>query len=119
MNELIDKINQLQVGDSLTIGSGAVDVRITGIGVGPKHTRIERKAEGFIIRDLASPTGTFVNKAKLKGSQRLKTGDRIKIGQTEWTFSATDFVPKPTEVSSKSSRKSWFGFFWRLFFNKR
>ena len=119
MSDFVEKINQLQVGESLTIGTGAVEIRITGIGVGAKHARIERKAEGFTIRDLASPSGTFVNRVKLKGSQRLKTGDKIKIGQTEWTFSATDVAPKPEEAPPVKPKKSWFGFFWQLVFGKR
>jgi len=118
MNELVEKINKIQVGESLTIGSGAVDVCITGIGVSAKHARIERKAMGFFIRDLASSSGTFVNRTKLSGSQRLKTGDVIKIGQTEWTFAATDFIPQP-ETPAPSKKTSWLGFFWRLVFGKK
>ena len=119
MSELLDKINQLQVGDSLTIGSGTVDVRITGIGISAKHTRIERKANGFFIRDLASSSGTFVNKVKLSGSQRLKAGDTIRVGQTEWTFSATDVVPKPPEKAPARPKRTWFGFLWKLVFGKK
>ena len=111
MSELIEKINQLQIGESLTLGSGAADVRITGIGVSAKHTRIERKEMGVFIRDLGSSSGTFVNKKKLAGSQRLKSGDVIKIGQTEWTFSAVECAPLPsTEKPIRTQKKTWAGF---------
>lgn len=39
------------------------------------------------VEDLASANGTFVNGKRLKLRHSLKTGDRIRIGSTEFVFS--------------------------------
>jgi len=39
------------------------------------------------IEDLASANGTYVNGKRLKLRHPLKTGDRLRIGSTEFVFS--------------------------------
>jgi len=39
------------------------------------------------VEDLASANGTFVNGKRLRLRHSLKTGDRIRIGSTEFVFS--------------------------------
>ena len=119
MSDLNEMIAQLQIGESLTIGRGDVEVRITDVGVSAKHTRIERRDNGFHIRDLSSNSGTFVNKKKLTGSQRLKSGDHIKIGKTEWTFTAAKVEAAAPENFEPVRRRSWLGFFWGLIFVRK
>ena len=48
--------------------------------------------EGFafcvlVNEDLASANGTFVNGKRLKLRQPLQTGDRLRVGSTEFVFS--------------------------------
>ena len=119
MSDLNEMVAQLQVGESLTIGRGDVEVCITDVGVSAKHTRIERRDNGFHIRDLSSNTGTFVNKKKITGSQRLKSGDLIKVGKTEWTFVAAEVEAAAPQNFTPLRRRSWFGFFWGLVFGKK
>jgi hypothetical protein len=84
MSELIDKINRLEIGGSFTIGSDT------------EQAKIWRHVEGVFIRNLGSPTETFVNGVKITGSIRLKGGDRIKLGSTEWGLPASVLPPQPT-----------------------
>ena len=39
------------------------------------------------VEDLASANGTFVNGKRLKLRQPLQTGDRLRVGSTEFVFS--------------------------------
>jgi pSer/pThr/pTyr-binding forkhead associated (FHA) protein len=39
------------------------------------------------VEDLASANGTFVNEERVKLRRVLKTGDRLRIGSTEFVFS--------------------------------
>jgi len=48
--------------------------------VSRKHARVLRSGERFIIEDLGSGNGTFVNGKKLEGPADLKHDDRIKLG---------------------------------------
>jgi hypothetical protein len=48
--------------------------------VGRKHAKIVRQADEFVIVDLNSHNGTFVNEERVAGTRRLKTGDVIEFG---------------------------------------
>ncbi len=45
------------------------------------HAQISRHEAGFLIRDLDSTNGTFVNEKQLTGPRPLQPGDRIRIGE--------------------------------------
>ena len=60
--------------------------------VSRQHAEITCAADGpqtraWIIRDLGSSNGTYVNEVLLTGSRRLNKGDRIRVGNTVLTFS--------------------------------
>jgi two-component system, NtrC family, sensor kinase len=52
-----------------------------------RHAEIRQDAEGFVLVDLASSNGTFVNAEKAT-ERRLVSGDRIQIGRTLLLFTA-------------------------------
>ncbi|HEX8396725.1 MAG TPA: trypsin-like peptidase domain-containing protein [Pyrinomonadaceae bacterium] len=66
--------------------------------VGREHARITRDPndpEGFIINDMGSRNGTFVNKQRIIGLARLQPGDTVQFGQggPEFQF---DVEPRPS-----------------------
>jgi DNA-binding NtrC family response regulator len=66
-----------------------------------RHCRIEKKGTQFVIKDLRSRNGTFVNGTQILEAT-LKHGDRIQIGQTHLIVkSETKAYPK-TKMSSKN-----------------
>lgn len=71
-----------------TIGSDSSnDVVLTGdVGVAPKHAEIRHESSGYVIYDLGSPAGTFVNDRRVQGRNLLKDGFRIKSGNTVLMF---------------------------------
>lgn len=52
-----------------------------------EHARFERGPEGWIVLDLGSKNGTYVNGARIE-RQALRSGDRIRIGSTTFDFQA-------------------------------
>ena len=54
--------------------------------VSSKHARVIRTAEGFVIEDLQSRNGTFVNGEKVEGQRLLADGDLIRLGKVVMTF---------------------------------
>jgi serine/threonine-protein kinase len=46
------------------------------------HARIARSGGGFVIEDLESTNGTFVNGRRITGPELLSPGDRIQVGAT-------------------------------------
>ncbi len=57
----------------------ACDVVIPERQVSRRHACIRQEGEGFVLEDLGSKNGTFVNGHELTGSHVLKDGDEIEI----------------------------------------
>ena len=70
---------------------------IADASVSRRHSRIEKKETGFVITDLESLNGTFVNDVPVK-SRLLDHGDRVRIGNAHFVFLTHDGEP-----ASKSS----------------
>ena len=54
--------------------------------VSANHARVERTAEGFVIEDIGSRNGTYVNSEKLSGKRLLADGDLLRLGKIILTF---------------------------------
>jgi hypothetical protein len=77
---------RLEAGASLTIGRrNTNDIVIENLGVSGAHAKIDYVDEKFLLTDLQSKNGTFVND-KLVASCWLKHGDMITIGKHTLTF---------------------------------
>src|SRR6476619_2847201 len=75
------------VGDeALVIGRDtAASLCIADVSVSRRHSRIEKKETGFVITDLESLNGTFVNDVPVK-QRMLEHGDRVRIGDSLFLF---------------------------------
>ncbi len=81
---------QLQKGLSLTIGRRrANDVVIENLAVSGHHAKIDSVGDNFVLIDLQSKNGSFVNE-KIINSHWLKHGDVINIGKHSLVFSYTE-----------------------------
>src|SRR3954451_8868545 len=47
-----------------------------------QHARVSRSGEGYVIEDLGSMNGTFVNGNRLQAPHQLAQGDQIEVGGT-------------------------------------
>jgi pSer/pThr/pTyr-binding forkhead associated (FHA) protein len=50
------------------------------------HAWVTFEADQFWLEDLGSTNGTLLNGEPVEKREQLSTGDRIKIGETEMTF---------------------------------
>jgi DNA-binding winged helix-turn-helix (wHTH) protein len=68
-------------GDSVTVGRAKdCDIVVLERQVSRHHARIERDTSGFVLRDLGSKNGTFVNGESVQGRPyRLRDGDEIDV----------------------------------------
>jgi phosphoserine phosphatase RsbU/P len=55
-----------------------------------KHAEIVSVGSGWMLKDLGSANGTYLNGARVERDEVLKTGDRIRLGDTEIVFETTD-----------------------------
>ena len=76
--------------DLLTIGrkSGNTIVLADDLKVSRHHTTISRHGNEYIIEDVGSANGTYVNNQRLEAPQVLKDGDVIQLGDTVFTGGA-------------------------------
>ncbi len=75
------------VGESLTIGRNIhTDICIDDDFVSHEHVCIANDEKGFLLTDLRSTNGTFVNGHKVSGKCLLTDGDEIKIGAVTFQF---------------------------------
>jgi len=69
----------------LTLGRRSEsDIQVTGVGVSRHHAEIAAGTGGFLLRDLDSKFGTYVN-GKRTGECVLAHGDQIRLGESHDT----------------------------------
>src|ERR1041385_3133759 len=72
--------------DTLVIGrETAATVCLADAAVSRRHSKIEKQDDGFVITDLESLNGTFVNDVPVK-RRLLEHGDRVRIGDSQFLF---------------------------------
>src|SRR5262245_22058305 len=70
----------------LLLGRGDdCDIRISDHSVSRRHARIEPGSEGFLVADLDSTNGTFVNDRPTERA-RLHDGDYLLVGNCSYRF---------------------------------
>ncbi len=78
----------------LTIGRGAdADVRIEDRFASSIHCRVHSRGNTYLLEDLNSTNGTFLNGEQLDGEAELGDLDEISIGDTTFRFELS--LPEP------------------------
>ncbi|HMS73526.1 MAG TPA: FHA domain-containing protein [Baekduia sp.] len=78
---------EYEIGDGAVLGRGDnAEIRLEDPYASSRHARISRQGGTFVIEDMGSTNGTYLNEEILLGAQPLRTGDRVRIGDSEFTF---------------------------------
>jgi pSer/pThr/pTyr-binding forkhead associated (FHA) protein len=73
----------LQKRDSVVIGRGTdCDVVIQDLKASRRHCQLTRTGDGFLLQDLGSRNGTYVNGERITGPVLLKTSHTFQVGDT-------------------------------------
>jgi hypothetical protein len=72
--------------DGAELGRGNVEIKLEDPFASSHHARISREGHVLLIEDLGSTNGTYLNEEPLSGPQPLYDGDRIRIGDSEFTY---------------------------------
>ena len=77
---------RLSLEDTLTIGSDAgCDIVFQNPDVSPVNSRIVLRNGMIYIEDMDSVLGTAIGGMRIQGSNRLRSGDLVSIGEVEFT----------------------------------
>jgi hypothetical protein len=83
--------DRVELADEQNIIGRLADCRImiTDSNTSRHHAQIHRAGSGFVIADLGSTNGTFVNGERLAADHRLSDGDIITLGSVSLRFEAS------------------------------
>jgi hypothetical protein len=71
----------------LVLGRGdRAEIRLEDPFASSSHARIFEQAGAVVIEDLGSTNGTYLNEELLESPRPLHPGDRVRIGDSEFTF---------------------------------
>ena len=98
----------IEVEDELVIGRQAAGAGSLGndIEISRQHARIASDADGrYLIEDLGSTNGTYVNGRAVESPVALETGDRIEMGASALIVQVSTPPPTPrsTPVTTTSA----------------
>ena len=94
---LEDTVISMTQGPVLIGREAGATLKIANASVSRRHAVIEREGDKFIIADLGSRNGTFVNGIPVK-RRELQHGDRVKIGESQFFFLFED-TDEPAHTS--------------------
>jgi SARP family transcriptional regulator, regulator of embCAB operon len=84
----------------MTIGRQGCDLVLPDPEVSRRHALVIETGAGPAIEDLASTNGTFVNDRRIDGTQVLRAGDRLRLGNTVFDVAEADQGDSsPTNIS--------------------
>jgi predicted component of type VI protein secretion system len=79
------------------------DIVINDAEVSRKHARVYQQGTNYILEDLGSTNGTFVNGQRLMGPHTLQPGELVLLGENiSLSYEAAPFDPNATVASGAS-----------------
>jgi pSer/pThr/pTyr-binding forkhead associated (FHA) protein len=89
--------------DRITIGRGEENGIVINIAeVSRIHTELTRAEEGYMIKDLGSTNGTFIDNKKVGKKYLLKPGDTVMLGDAIHMTYQAETNPDETLVSPRN-----------------
>lgn len=68
-----------------------VDIFLDDVTVSRRHAEFLREGTDFLVRDLGSLNGTFVDGRRIEGDTLLGEGAEVQVGKFKFTFFASRF----------------------------
>jgi len=90
----------LPASGEVVVGRGAVDIVFTDGRLSRRHCVIEATPGGYVVRDLGSTNGVFLNGQRIEEG-RLRHGDKLRLGYT-----VIEFAETALEEASRGGRRS-------------
>jgi len=78
---------EYDIGEGAVMGRGdQAEIRLEDPFASSRHARLLRQGGITVLEDLGSTNGTYLNEELLTGPQPLHRGDRVRIGDSEFTY---------------------------------
>ena len=78
---------EYDIGEGAVMGRGdQAEIRLEDPFASSRHAKLSRQGGIVVLEDLGSTNGTYLNEEVLAGPQPLHAGDRVRIGDSEFTY---------------------------------
>jgi hypothetical protein len=78
---------EYDIGEGAVMGRGdQAEIRLEDPFASSRHAKLTRQGGIVVLEDLGSTNGTYLNEEILAGPQPLHAGDRVRIGDSEFTY---------------------------------
>lgn len=102
----VGKVYPLDV-QEVSIGRDASNtVAINDAEISRKHAKMELRSSAYVIQDLGSTNGTFVNGQRISGAQVLNPGDSVGFGENIVLSYEAGFDPNATVMGPAKRAKT-------------
>ena len=92
-------LSEFPLGVNSVLGrSTSATVRLADREVSRKHSRVDFEEGDYVVKDLGSSNGTFVNGKRIFGPTALNDGDEVLIGTSKMEFRLRTSKPKLAEI---------------------
>ena len=83
-----------------------MDIQIDDVSISRRQAEIQQDGDRWVVRDIGSSNGTFVNGERLTGDRKLQAGDEISIGQFSLFFERgiASYQPRSREAAKEAPR---------------
>jgi pSer/pThr/pTyr-binding forkhead associated (FHA) protein len=78
---------EYEIGDGAILGRGdQAEIRLDDPYASGRHAQLSVQGGRVVLEDLGSTNGTYLNEEEVAGPQPLHQGDRVRIGDSEFTY---------------------------------
>jgi len=78
---------EYELAEGAVLGRGEqAEIRLDDPYASSRHARLVLQGGRIVLEDLGSTNGTYLNEELVSGPQPLHQGDRVRIGDSEFTF---------------------------------
>ena len=96
LNDRILERFWIEEGDAISIGRDkTARIRLDNAAVSRQHARLEMRDSIYLLTDMKSMNGTFVNGRKIKGTSPVTGKDQIEIGKFRFVMGRNSEVSYP------------------------
>jgi len=83
------------------------DIVLDDLALSRFHARVERRGDRYVVVDLGSQNGVFLNGVRISGEAAIRPGDRVGIGRYVGVFNeSVDHPVRPGKAAAASPQKA-------------
>ncbi|MCY3022517.1 MAG: FHA domain-containing protein [Planctomycetota bacterium] len=94
----------IPAGKTITFGRNRdVELPLPDLKLSRRHCQLSYDGQRYVLTDLGSTNGTYVNGARISGAVELNDFDRIVLGDVEIEFHSAEKVPLPLNFDAAAA----------------